>query len=103
MIGRMLEEFPDFDAAYLPPIPAGWLDMSWHNDACPCWAVHADEALGTYGDVYVFVDYFDPATREFPKAPRFSVHDMGAEHTSVLLATDDWDEVLRLVREMESK
>ena len=28
-------EFPDFPVEDMPTLPEGWVDASWHNDACP--------------------------------------------------------------------
>lgn len=45
--------------------PLGFVDLSWFGDACPClgWADDLEET----GDprVKVWVDYYDPAKREF--------------------------------------
>jgi len=82
------EEFPDFDPATLPTIPAGWADISWHNDACPSFDTGAGK--------FVYVDYADATLREWPESKRFivmldpEVRDGG----DVLLATDDWSAVL---------
>lgn len=85
------KEFPDFDPASLPVIPAHWQDESWHNDACPFFVMGA-----TMG---VFVDYVDPAMRECgADVPRFSVVRLedGAHplQPSTIIATDDWCAVL---------
>lgn len=82
-------EFPDYPSERLPPIPEGWTDMSWCNDACPCF--------GT-GDVIVFVDFPEPSEREYPETKRFSVvSNPESANTEVLLHTDDWAEVLTFV------
>lgn len=89
------EEFPDFDPATLPPIPADWVDISWHNDACPSWANEKAQAR-------VFVNYLDLEDREYWGGGRFcvlSTADATLDHD--LLQTDNWDEVLDLVRKME--
>ena len=90
-------EFPDYDTATLPPIPDDWEESSWHNDACPSFTASADR-------LHVFVDYADPAAREFRDGPRFNVRgnmfgiDGGDDDfTDELLNTDDWAEVLRFV------
>lgn len=60
-------EFPDFDGATLPEIPAGFEDASWHNNACPSFR---NEALS----LEIFIDYADPAMREMgPDMVRYSV------------------------------
>lgn len=79
-------EFPDFDPATMPAIPAGWVDQSWHNDACPSF----DTGTG----MLVSVDYAERADREIEEGERFVV--MAAD-CDVLLATDDWAVVLAFV------
>lgn len=80
------EEFPNYPPADLPPIPETWRDSSWRNDSCPSWEA---------GCVRVFVDYLEPAQREFPDVKRFSVQ--GSDHTDTLFESDDWGEVLAFV------
>jgi len=85
-------EFPAFPGADIPVIPAGWRDVSYHNDACPSWApVMGDDGAPA---LVVFVDRVDPAAREYG-APRFAVclADM-PDPTGCLYAGDDWQEVL---------
>ncbi|OCC05135.1 hypothetical protein BA190_09470 [Labrys sp. WJW] len=77
-------EFPDFDPATLPAIPAHWVDQSWHNDMCPSWAA---------GLATVFVDHVQPEKRDIPDLPRFSVMVGEAEAYS----GDDWQAVLAAV------
>lgn len=84
-------EFPDFvlDVA----IPADWEDVSWHNDACPCWRTAPRRFL-------VFVDYLDQALREnAAEGERFSVFDMDSDETigEQAFASDDWAAVLAFV------
>jgi hypothetical protein len=82
-------EFPDFDPATLPEIPATWADRSWRNDACP--------SFQTPNGLAVFVDYADPAWREMPGLPRFSVQPAEADHNEELFPSDDWAAVLAFV------
>ncbi len=81
------DEFPGFDPATLPAIPAGYADISWGAEACPAFLNEAERLC-------LFVDFADPADREFPDCPRFSVQlwDDGATGWTPL-ATDDWDEM----------
>lgn len=91
-------EFEDFPAEDMPPIPQGWTDTSWHNDAAPSFTAHtfADESY-----LRVWVDYADPKQREL-SGTRFWVALYSAD-ASVrgdglpLLETDDWSDVLRTV------
>jgi hypothetical protein len=77
--------FPDYDPATLPPIPSGWRDVSYKNDACPSWLANG---------LHVFIDYADPDAREIA-GTRFHVLD---EEGDALLSTDAWPEVLNFAR-----
>lgn len=81
-------EFPDFDSATMPAIPAGWTDQSWHNDACP--------SFNAGNGMVVFIDFADPSLKEFEDTKRFTVHSDPEVHDSndVLFETDDWEECL---------
>lgn len=83
-------EFPDFDPATLPAIPSHWVDSSWRNDACPSF--EAGEGLR------VWVDYADPANREFPESPRFGLQACEKNEGAALadiVASDLWEDILR--------
>jgi hypothetical protein len=85
-------EFPDYDLATLPEIPADWEESSWHNDACPSFMARGDL-------LHIFVDYADPEFSEFPeRAFRFGVYhiDSNADRHE-LLETNDWPAVVALV------
>lgn len=80
-------EFPDFDPTTMPDIPEGWIDVSWHNDACPCFEVPAG--------LFVYVDYLDPAKREMgDTVPRFSILNQA---TNFSTETDSWEDVKEFV------
>lgn len=91
-------EFPDFPASDMPPLPEGFTDSSWHNDACPSIT---NEALR----MLVYIDYSDIEKREEQgdeDCPRFIVHPLDAEGCFIpdekeLLLTDKWDDVLDLI------
>lgn len=81
-------EFKDFDPATMPAIPAGFDDVSWHNDTCPSFM---NEASG----LIIFVDYANPAEREFPETPRFTLGTWDDGNTgNDIVSTDDWQEVI---------
>lgn len=85
-------EFTDFPPETMPPIPAGWADLSWANDTCPCF----DTGNGRL----VFVDFADPALREVSEGPRFAVvrnPEIDGE-AKTLFESDDWDAILQFVR-----
>lgn len=85
------KEFPDFPPASMPWIPPTWEDISWHNDACPCF----DAGNGRL----VYVDYADEAKREWRGAHRFTVLFDPRDNTEIrtLLTTDSWREVVALI------
>jgi hypothetical protein len=85
------QEFPDFDPATLPAIPAEWTDTSWHNDTCP--------SFNAGNGKVVFVEYADPAQREFADVARFTVHADPAtvDSNDVLFESEDWAEILAFV------
>lgn len=81
-----LTEFPNFDGAYLPTIPTGFVDQSWRNDTCPSWQ---------QGDLWLFIDYAAPCLREMAETPRYSLQRRTDEGDQFIADTDDWQEILR--------
>jgi len=51
-------EFPQYPVADMPALPDGWNDVSWHNNACPCFENVALRAA-------LYIDYLKPEDREF--------------------------------------
>lgn len=91
--------FPDFPAHSLPPIPAGFVDVSSPNDACPSFL---SEALG----VALFCDYPDPAARESgPTSPRFALLAYGGGTLYLdgeqVFAAEEWLPMLAFLDEFE--
>jgi hypothetical protein len=88
-----LQEFPDFPAEDMPEIPAGFEDVSWHNDSCPSFL---DETRG----MILFVDFAEAEKKEFPETSRFNVNiwDGGNTGTS-LIESDDWAAVLAFIEQ----
>lgn len=83
-------EFPDFAPETMPAIPAGFIDDSWHNDACPSF-FHPGLRLR------IFIDYAEAAEREL-EGPRFCLgRDDDPEGTIAVLMTDDWSEIERFI------
>lgn len=83
-------EFPDFDAKDMPEIPAGFDDVSWHNDSCPSFM---NEAAG----LILFVEHIDPAQRDFEEMDRFNlaVWDNGADAS--IVSGNDYEAVLAAI------
>ena len=60
-------EFPDYPVDDMPdPLPAGFVDHSWHNDDCPSFWHETTRTL-------LWVDYLDPSRREIEERPRFAL------------------------------
>lgn len=91
-------EFPDFPATDMPSLPEGFEDHSWHNDVCP----HFENAKGR---ISVWIDYADPAQREFSDAMRFTVSGITDEGYvgDVLDQSDSWDDVLSFLASVEGE
>lgn len=85
----LAKEFPDYPASDLPPLPEGFEDTSWHNDACPSLS---NDAAG----LVVYVDYVDKAKRENEATERFTLMTLG--DFDVVVHTDDWNVVLESIR-----
>lgn len=80
-------EFPDFPEADFPALPEGFVDSSWKNDATPSMWMESV-------DLRIFIEYADPAKREFPENEyRYFVLLGEAE----ALTTNDWAEVLAYI------
>ncbi|MDQ7814100.1 hypothetical protein, partial [Brevundimonas sp.] len=79
--------WPDFPAADLPRIPAGF-EFAW-SAMFPMFTA-SDLRLG------IVVEYLEPAQRWAPDEPRFTLYDTGEEGDCAtdLLKTDNWNAVL---------
>lgn len=79
-------EFPGFVLDVR--IPAGFVDVSWHNDAAPCWE-NATLALR------LWIDDIDPDAREWEGAKRFMLATIAAEGECgpVIISSDDWSTI----------
>lgn len=86
------KEFPGFDPATMPALPEGFVDISWHNDACPSFF---DPKAG----LRLFVDYEDPAERELTRGFRFSLHtcDEAGDFLEPVLDSNDWAAILAAI------
>lgn len=86
------KEFPDFDPATMPEIPAGFEDRSWHNDGCPSF-VHEKFGLA------ISIDFADIDLRESGEdGPRFLMYRVepdGSWHDEPFLETSDWEAVVK--------
>lgn len=96
-------EFPEMlplpEASEL--LAKGWIDHSWHNDACPRF-VSPDKKLA------IWVDAKDPAMRDFSENDRFIVeeHQEFVDYTpdwQPLLATSDWEAVKDFIEEKQGE
>ena len=64
--------FPDYPADDIPGVflAAPWRDVSWHNDACPSFALTLPFQNR---EAHVYVDYADPTKRELEQIERFCI------------------------------
>jgi hypothetical protein len=80
-------EFPAFATAAMPALPAGWVDVSWHNDLMPRF-INPDLNLG------LWIDHSDPALAAWPNQDRFGLHGIDAEGAwdglDTQLNSNDW-------------
>jgi hypothetical protein len=75
----------------------GWTDTSWHNNTCPSFWT-ADKAL------CVWIEHPEPAGRENPEHRYVvTVNDEEIGNFNVLLATNDWAEVLRQLDDLHKQ
>ena len=83
-------EFPNFSLDV--PIPAGFTDNSWHNDAMPNWIRELPDGQM----VVLWIDYADPALRDNPNNARFVLHVMDSTLTDVddSFVTNDFAEIV---------
>jgi hypothetical protein len=87
-------EFPDYPAADVPTMPQGFVDASWHNDACPSFHNAAKRLT-------IWLDYVEIERREFEKEGRFQLvrtDDDGATMQSLVI-TDSWAEIVARIAE----
>ena len=86
-------EFPDFPAADMPTIPAGFEDTSWRNDTCPSFR---DDELG----VVIVIDYADREKREVRSSSRFTILRQAdpADTPRTILDTEEWSEILTAIK-----
>jgi hypothetical protein len=85
--------FKDYPLTGIPTIPAGWSDVSWRNDACPCWRVESQGET-----LYVFADYSDEDKRDFgPGVSRFSISvDRDGSRVNVF-DSEFWDDIVSIL------
>jgi hypothetical protein len=88
-----LAAFPDYPAADLPAIPAGFVDVSDRNDVCPSFY---NAALS----LVIWCDYADHYKRDMgTESPRYSLNstDECGAFESDIWAGDDWSELLAVL------
>lgn len=83
-------EFPGFKLDV--PIPAGFTDNSWHNNAMPCWVRELpDDRM-----MVLWIDYADASLRDHPNNARFVLHVTDSSLTDIYenFASDNYEDVL---------
>lgn len=90
LVGAYRKEFPDFGELDVV-LPIGFIDESWHNNACPSFR---------RGNYVLYVDYADKSKSDFPEveAPDYhrfmlAICNEDNSETQDLIATNDWDEI----------
>jgi hypothetical protein len=83
-------EFPNYDDTL--NFPEGWVDTSWHNDACPSFGK-------AFGDVKyrIFCDYKDMQKRDCPDWTRFGVYVEDEVNFECIAQFDQLDKALDFV------
>jgi hypothetical protein len=86
-------EFPSYDDTLT--FPEGWVDTSWHNDACPSFEK-------AFGDVKyrIFCDYKDMQKRDCPDWTRFGVYVEDEVNFECIAQFDQLDKALDFVSEV---
>ena len=86
-------EFPRFTDPF--PEIEGFIDTSWHNDACPSLG----KELRPNDWLHLFVNFSDPDKREIGLC-KYSVHfNVDGEENQFLLETDDLDEAKTFIQQ----
>lgn len=85
-------EFPDFGELDVT-LPPSFDDFSWHNDVCPCFM---------RDNLMIWIDFKDPARREFTDALRFSLWlvNSDGEYIETICHTDNYEEILKHIPAM---
>jgi len=86
-----LREFPTFPII-TEAIPEGFVDASWHNNACPSFDhVYADESILT-----IYLDWPKPEDREWDRASRYSMslRDAQGDYVGEAVNADSWQEII---------
>jgi hypothetical protein len=84
------DEFPTFPALDVA-IPAGFVDVSWHNDVCPSFL---DESRR----MKLWIDFPESEMREFPDGKRLTLTRVDEnDEEETIIHTDDYAEVLRAI------
>jgi hypothetical protein len=86
------QEFPNFDPATMPAIPAGFVDNSWHNDAMPSF-------IDEIHHLTLWVNYANPADRDIQGDVRFVL--MRTDEVGIdleqLAYSDDMADIVRAI------
>lgn len=87
-----LEQFPEFKAEDMPPMPEGFIDNSWHNDTCPCAQRPID---GPY-HLVLWVENPKESRREFAGNSRYALVLSAGDSNfcEVVIESDSWDDII---------
>lgn len=86
--------FPNYDLLSLPNIPLNFTCAIWPGDPCPTFCEGRPEAPRG-GEMFLTIDYADPAERRFPDRPRFALEliTVGGSGREAVIAAEDWETV----------
>ena len=94
------KEFPAYSTSDMPSLPAGWEDISWHNDLMPRFINH-DLGLG------LWIDHSDPALAAWPQQGRFGLyivdHNGDWDGMSHIIDTYDFNAVLHCIADHQNE
>lgn len=102
--GTLAHEFPNFDPATLPEIPAGFFPAHWHNEICPRWQFGEDAETA---NPILWIEDADPEKREFHDGKRFMLHWLANPPDSneewCVEYTDDWQQILSALADLPAR
>jgi len=93
MFKLLRHEFPKYDPTTLPKLPKGFVETSWHNDACPSWE-------GSFGRLKLYIDWQEPSQRDTPSSRRFTLCELSIDGDELgrWVSSDAWEDMQRMIQ-----
>jgi len=103
MKNPLFPEFPEYDDTLT--IPSGWIDSSWHNNACPSIT---KKIFSKKLSIVIWCDYKDPSMRDFNGGQQFAVSietldELGEDHYEPMGWFNTFDNALVFANALSSK